>query len=107
MTTAMHRLQISLPKSQVDFLADRARREGVSIAELIRRLVERAAAARAPESTRSLWNIAGIAEERLPLIDGRAVSEHVALYVAESAVPRRSRKSRSRASRKKVAARKQ
>jgi hypothetical protein len=106
MTTALHRLQVSLPKSQVDFLADRARREGVSIAELIRRLVERAAAARAPDNGRSLWSIAGIAEERLPLIGGRAVSEHVALYIAESAAPHRSRRPASRATRKKARARK-
>jgi len=102
----MHRLQVSLPKSQVDFLAARARREGVSIAELIRRLVEYAAAARSAETAKSLWSIAGIAEERLPLIGGRAVSEHVSLYLAESAAPQMSRRAGSRRARKKVRARK-
>lgn len=41
MTTSMHRLQISLPKAQASFLRERARREGISAAEVIRRLLER------------------------------------------------------------------
>lgn len=41
MTTSMHRLQISLPKAQLRFLQERARREGISAAEVIRRLLER------------------------------------------------------------------
>lgn len=45
MTTSMHRLQISLPEPQLRYLADRARRQGVSMAEVIRRLLEAAAAA--------------------------------------------------------------
>lgn len=73
----MHRLQISLPKSQVDFLAERARREGVSIAELLRRLVQSATTARSPGAADSLWNIAGIADDRAPLIDGLAVSSRL------------------------------
>ena len=43
MTTSMHRLQISLPEQQFGYLAARARREGVSMAEVIRRLLEDAA----------------------------------------------------------------
>ena len=41
MVTSMHRLQISLPQSQAQFLAERARRDGVSIAEVIRQLIRR------------------------------------------------------------------
>jgi hypothetical protein len=43
MTTSMHRLQISLPEQQLRTLADRARQDGVSMAEVIRRLLEGAA----------------------------------------------------------------
>jgi hypothetical protein len=43
MTTSMHRLQISLQDQQLRYLADRARRDGVSMAEVIRRLLEGAA----------------------------------------------------------------
>ena len=43
MATSMHRLQISLPKQQLRYLADRARQDGVSMAEVIRRLLEGAA----------------------------------------------------------------
>jgi hypothetical protein len=85
----MHRLQVSLPKSQVDFLADRARREGVSIAELVRRLVERAAAARPPGAADSPWAIAGIADDRSPLIDELPVSERADLYLADALASKR------------------
>ena len=44
MTTSMHRLQISLPERQVRYLAERARQEDSSMAEVIRRLIEGAAA---------------------------------------------------------------
>jgi len=43
MTTSMHRLQISLPEPQLRYLADCARRDGVSMAEVIRRLLDGAA----------------------------------------------------------------
>ena len=43
MTTSMHRLQISLPEQQRRYLADCARQDGVSVAEVIRRLLEGAA----------------------------------------------------------------
>lgn len=45
MTTSMHRLQISLPEQQVRYLTERGRREGLSMAEVIRRLIEREATA--------------------------------------------------------------
>lgn len=43
MTTTMHRLQISLPEPQLRYLADCACRDGVSMAEVIRRLLKGAA----------------------------------------------------------------
>ncbi len=43
MSTSMHRLQISLPRPQFRYLADQARREGVSMAEILRRLIRREA----------------------------------------------------------------
>lgn len=43
MTTSMHRLQISLPEPQLRYLVDCARRDGVSMAEVMRRLLEGAA----------------------------------------------------------------
>ena len=43
MATSMHRLQISLPKQQLCYLADCAHQDGVSMAEVIRRLLEGAA----------------------------------------------------------------
>ncbi len=49
MTTTMHRLQISLPEPQRRYLAERAQRAGVSMAEVIRRLLEAAAAEESPK----------------------------------------------------------
>jgi hypothetical protein len=43
MTTSMHRLQISLQDQQLRYLANCARQDGVSMAEVIRRLLEGAA----------------------------------------------------------------
>jgi hypothetical protein len=43
MTTNMHRLQISLPTWQVEWLRERAREQGVSVAEVIRQMVQREA----------------------------------------------------------------
>jgi hypothetical protein len=86
MTTTMHRLQISLPKAQAHFLRERARREGISAAEMIRRLLEREEQA-APAITQAdideALSIIGIGENKLPLIDGKAVSEYPDLYLAE------------------------
>jgi hypothetical protein len=42
MTTTMHRLQISLPEQLFRYLAGRARQDGVSMAEVIRRLLDAA-----------------------------------------------------------------
>jgi hypothetical protein len=83
MATTMHRLQISLPQSQLRYLVDRARREGVSIAELIRRFVQRESEALTPRSKSSLQEIVGIGKEPGSLIDGIPVSEQPDLYIYE------------------------
>jgi hypothetical protein len=101
-TTSMHRLQVSLPKSQVDFLAERARREGVSIAELVRRLVEHAAASRSPGATTSLWTIAEIADDPAPLFDGLPVSECPDPYLAAAALPKAVAQTKRQAARAKA-----
>ncbi len=88
MATSMHRLQISLPESQARFLAERARRDGVSIAEVIRQLVRREEEAAPARSMDSIWEIAGIGEEHESLINGIPVSHAPDLYLAEMAAPR-------------------
>lgn len=80
MATTMHRLQISVPEWQARFLTEEARQQGISIAELIRRMVQREARA-VEASTDSLWSIAGIAKDPGPLIDGCPVSEAPEHYV--------------------------
>ena len=88
MATTMHRLQISLPEWQHQFLRQRARRDGVSVAEIIRLLVQRESEAReASPSENSVWAIAGVAEDRGPLIRGTPVSESAALYLSDLALP--------------------
>jgi hypothetical protein len=60
------------------------------MAEVIRRLVEAEAEAAAEAGTpESLWEIAGIAEDQGPLIEGVPVSERPELYLAEAAMPGR------------------
>ena len=95
MGTSMHRLQVSLPPWQVQFLAERAEREGVSIAEIIRRLIQNEAESSLMQaSTESLWAIAGIAEDHGPFWGDPPVSERPDLYLAAAAVsPRGARKS--------------
>lgn len=86
MTTQMHRLQISLPKAQAHFLRERARRDGVSAAEVIRRLLEReeqSVSAVTQADIDEALSFMGIGENQLPLIDGKAVSEYPDLYLAE------------------------
>jgi len=96
MATSMHRLQISLPRSQVRFLAERARRDGVSIAEVIRQLVQREEEAAPARSIDSLWEIVGMITEDQPLIDGIPVSEQPDLYLAEASVPYKTTKKKTR-----------
>lgn len=82
MATTMHRLQISLPESQAEFLAGQARSHGVSMAEVVRQLIQREVeTGGAKTEAASLWEIAGIAEDHGPLIDGVPVSEAPELYL--------------------------
>jgi hypothetical protein len=86
MPTTMHRFQVSLPDWQFQLLKRWARREGVSIAELIRRLVSREAESSPKEPDGdALFELAGIAEDHGPLLDGIAVSERPELYLTGSA----------------------
>jgi hypothetical protein len=86
-STLMPRLRISLPQSQMRYLADRARREGISIAEVLRRLVRRAAETISPREVESYRGIIGIGQELEPLIDNIPVSRQPDLYIAENAAP--------------------
>ena len=87
MPTTMHRLQISLPEWQAQFLTERARSAGVSIAEVVRRLVQREAAILEKQgSPDSLLEIAGCAEDPAPLRDGVPVSEKPELYLTGAAI---------------------
>ncbi len=103
MGTSMHRLQISLPPWQVRFLAERAEKEGVSIAEIIRRLIQNEAESNLMQtSAESLWAIAGIAEDHGPFWGDIPVSERPDLYLAAAVVSPRGRQksgARSRRSR--------
>ena len=81
MATSMHRLQISLPRWQARFLAERARRDGVSIAEWVRQLVRRESAEPRGDARESFMRLAGIAEDRGPLLQGTPVSEDPDLYL--------------------------
>ena len=83
MSTTMHRLQICLPESQVQYLVHRSKRDGISIAELIRRFVDDASKS-ADERTDSLWDIAGIGEDCMPLTKGVPVSEKPDMYLADT-----------------------
>ena len=87
MATTMHRLQISLPEWQAQYLAERAQRDGVSIAEIIRRLVKRESETAAESrSEATLWEIAGVAEDHGPLVDDTPVSENPELYLTGAIV---------------------
>ena len=82
MATTMHRLQISLPDWQHQFLVQRARRDGISVAEVLRRLIEREAGATGADD--SLMGIIGIARDDGRLIRDTPVSEAVDLYLADA-----------------------
>ena len=84
MATSMHRLQISLPHWQVQFLNERARRDGISIAEVIRQIVQHESEAVLRQSSvDSIWDIGGIVTDEKPLIDNVPVSHDPELYLAE------------------------
>jgi hypothetical protein len=86
MSTNMHRLQISLPQWEMQFLEERARRDGHSIAEVVRQLIQREATA-AQSGSDSVWEIAGIAADEGALIHDVPVSERPDLYLAAHTVP--------------------
>lgn len=86
MGTNMHRLQISLPQWEMQFLEERARRDGYSIAEVVRQLIQREAAA-APANADSIWEIAGIAVDEGELINAVPVSQRPDLYLAAHNLP--------------------
>lgn len=96
MATQLHRLQISLPHWQAQFLAERARRDKISLAEVIRRMIQREAEERpVVGDTNSLMALAGLGEDRNPLIDGTPVSERPEMYLAKLASPLRRFRSKS------------
>jgi metal-responsive CopG/Arc/MetJ family transcriptional regulator len=84
MATTMHRLQISLPDEQAEFLAEQARRHGVSMAEFVRQLIQREVETTSgKKGVESLWEIAGIAEDHGPLLNAVPVSEAPELYLID------------------------
>jgi hypothetical protein len=91
MATTMHRLQVSLPEWQAQYLTERSRRDGMSIAEIIRQLVERESRGEAEQgAVDALWELAGLAEDHGPLLDETPVSESPELYLVGSSPDRRS-----------------
>lgn len=81
MTTRMNRLQLSLREEHAAYLARRAKRDGVSMAEVVRRLVDAEAAAETPHEVDAIWDIVGLIDEDVSLIDGIPVSEAPDLYL--------------------------
>lgn len=77
----MHRLQLSLQEEQAQYLAMRAEREGVSMAEVVRRLLDDEARQDAMAGSDSILDIVGLYTDTLPLIDGIEVSEDPDLYL--------------------------
>ena len=101
MSTSMHRLQISLPRWQVQFLTECARRNKVSMAEILRQMIQRESeAAPTQASTDSLLELAGLAEDTAPLLNDIPVSERPDLYLAALAASPATHKPRTRRSRK-------
>ncbi len=81
MTTRMNRLQLSFREEQAVYLAKRAERDGISMAEVVRRLVDAEAAAETPHDVDAIWDIVGLIDEDVPLVDGIPVSEAPDLYL--------------------------
>jgi hypothetical protein len=96
MSTSMHRLQISLPREQMHYLQERAKRDGSSAAEIIRQLIQREAESTTitDEDIEAALNVVGLGEDRGPLIDGIPVSQNPHLYLAELSAPRRASRQR-------------
>ena len=85
----MHRLQISVEKGQYDWLQERARCLGVSIAEVIRQMVDHEAEEDEAGDAETFLALAGTAEDRYPLINGQPVSANVDLYLAHHELEKR------------------
>lgn len=81
MSSATHRLQIRVDERHYRYLVERAKREGVSIAELVRRLVQREADETQPAGIQGLLAVVGMGEDHGPLRNGIAVSEWPELYL--------------------------
>lgn len=81
MGSPMHRLQVCLEERQYHYLSLRARRDGVSLAEVVRRLVQEEADASETSGLDELLAVAGIGEDRGTLVDGVAVSEWPERYL--------------------------
>lgn len=90
MATTMHRLQISLPTRQYDYLRARAERESASLAEIIRRLLEREEAENnfSEDDIDAALNFAGSVTEEAPLKGNLPVSENIDLYLLDALQPR-------------------
>ncbi len=87
MVTSLHRLQISLPEWQVQFLSSRAQRDGISMAEVIRQMIERESGEQGgPGEPDEFWGLVGAFEDHQPLLNGVAVSERPDLYLAAGAL---------------------
>lgn len=99
MSTSMHRLQISLPREQMRYLRERAKRDGSSAAEIIRQLIQQEAESTTvtDDDIAAALSVVGLGEDYGPLIDGIPVSQNPHLYLAELSAPRRaSRRRRAR-----------
>jgi hypothetical protein len=89
MATTMHRLQISLPARQYDYLRARAERESASLAEIIRQLLEREEAANnfSEDDVNAALSFAGTVTDEKPLKDNVPVSENIDLYLLDALQP--------------------
>ncbi len=94
MPTKMQRLQISLTTWQYQRLAERAEREGLSMAEVVRKLLEQEVEQAREDHEADLLALAGIAHDPHPVIPGFPVSERPELYLTSSdpALHRRERR---------------
>jgi hypothetical protein len=81
MATSMHRIQLSLREEQAAYLAERARRDGISQAEVVRRLLDEEAAEDRPSEAGGIWSIVGLVRGEVALIDDVPVSEAPDRYI--------------------------
>lgn len=77
----MYRLQLSLDADQAQYLAMLAEREGTSMAEVVRRMLDDKARQDAIAGSESLMDIVGLVTDELPLINGVPVSDDPDLYL--------------------------